>query len=68
MKKLFILMSTLAIAVAMTIPVSAAPKKHKSEAASTTGTTEAHAKHSKKKGSTEGKKKGQASQATGKSK
>jgi hypothetical protein len=69
MKKLFIMLSALAVAVALAVPVSAAPKKHsKKEAASTTATTEAHAKHAKKKGATKGKKEGQKEQAPGKTK
>ncbi len=63
MRKLLTLMCTAAVAFALAIPVSA--KTHKSskkENASTTATSDAHAKHAKKKGATKGKKTGQEGQ------
>lgn len=67
MRKLVTLMATLAVAFALAIPASAKHNKSKKESASTTETGNAHAKHAKKKGATEGKKKGQEGANPGKS-
>ena len=66
MKKLFTVMCTLAVAFALALPVSA--KTHKSKSEKTTATTKAHTMHSKKKGATKGKKSGQQSASSGKTK
>jgi hypothetical protein len=64
MKKLLTLLCTIAVAFALTLPVFAKAqgkgkgKAHK-EAATTSEHGQAHEKHAKKKGATEGKKKGQ---------
>lgn len=68
MKKLFALMCTLVVAFALSIPVFAKSHKSKKESTSVTETSKAHVKHSKKKGATKGKKKGQESKTSGKSK
>lgn len=61
MKKLFTVLCTLAVACAMAMPVYAKKggKKSEESAASTTSKGKAHTMHAKKKGATEGKKKGQ---------
>ncbi len=61
MKKLFTVLCTLAVACAMAMPVYAkkGEKKDQGAAAASTSKGKAHTMHAKKKGATEGKKKGQ---------
>lgn len=67
MRKFFTVMFTFAVALALAMPVSAKwPHKKKSNA-QTTETGSAHTKHSKKKGATKGKKKGQQAENPSKS-
>jgi hypothetical protein len=58
MRKFLIVMFTFAVALALAMPVSAKTHKKK-ETAKTAETGSAHMKHSKKKGTMKGKKKGQ---------
>ena len=60
MKKLVTLFFALAVALSLSVPVFA--KNHEKKAKASTASTEqsqAHTKHAKKKGATEGKKEGQ---------
>jgi hypothetical protein len=59
-KKVITTLSALAVAVSLSAPMFAKEHTKKSkEAAATTEQSQAHMKHAKKKGSTEGKKAGQ---------
>jgi hypothetical protein len=61
MKKLLTVLCTLAVAFSLTMPVLAAQGGQK-EAATSSHHHKAHKKHTKKKGATEGQKKGQQGQ------
>ena len=60
MKKLLTLLATVAVAVSLAMPVFAQKEgKKPKETASSSEYGQAHKKHAKKKGATEGKKEGQ---------
>lgn len=59
MKKFLTLIATLAMATTLSMPVFAAPKKHKKHHAAAQTHSKKHMKHAKKKGAKKGKKKGQ---------
>ncbi|HET7100507.1 MAG TPA: hypothetical protein VFJ52_05100 [Terriglobia bacterium] len=58
MKKFFTLIAAIAMATTLSMPAFAA-KKHKKHHATTQTNSKKHTKHAKKKGATEGQKKGQ---------
>lgn len=59
MKKLFTLVAALAMATTLSMPAFAAKKNTKKHHATAQTNGKAHSKHAKKKGATEGQKKGQ---------
>lgn len=58
MKKFFTLIAAIAMATTLSMPAFAA-KTHKKNAATTQTQSKKHTKHAKKKGASEGQKKGQ---------
>ena len=59
MKKVLTALTILAVAASLSVPAFAKHHKKSKDAATTTETSKAHMKHSKKKGATVGQKQGQ---------
>jgi hypothetical protein len=59
MKKFFTLIAAIVMATTLSMPAFAATKKHKKHTATSQTQGKKHSKHAKKKGASEGQKKGQ---------